>query len=663
MPRIANTRRDKIDGPSVLLVAMPWAKLERPSIQLGTLLAVLRRAGIGAEVRSYYLAFMQHLADVTADLPETNRISAEDYADIANRSLIGDWVFAVPPFCSPTGEREAYFSHLRRKGIDENLLSKMAAIQAWVPTFLEKCAAEILESGPRIVGFTSSFGQNVSSLVLSKILKKRNPSLRIIFGGANCDGCMGQELHRAFPWIDVVVRGEAEHILPRLVCNLLADESIEPQAGLCYRDGRVARVVDQAPSKMVPMEEVPTPVYDEYFKRLGEYTISSQLLHKVSIPFETARGCWWGAKSHCTFCGLNGSTMAFRSKAPTRAFQELKLLAAKHKRLEFIAVDNIIDMKYFNEFLPLLSDSEFDFELFYETKANLKKEQLRTMRNAGVSRIQPGIESFSTPILKLMRKGVTGLQNIRLLKWCCELGIQVSWNIVYGFPAEPIPEYDRMADLITYCLTHLQPPDLVRLGVERFSPYHERPEEYGLTLMGAQAHYRFIYRATDVELDKLAYSFDYRYADARDPETYVPKLKAAVDNWKNQLAPGSLCFSRGPGFSVIKDRRAGREPCDYRLGDPESQIYLACDAGTSPGKIWELLKAREAECSRQDIEEFLLQLLEAGLVYEEDGKFLSLAIPVRHKIQIPVTEQHRDFSSHLDNAPVTQIASVPIAIR
>jgi ribosomal peptide maturation radical SAM protein 1 len=662
MPRIANIRRDKGQSASVLLIAMPWTKLERPSIQLGTLLAVLRRAGISAEVRSYYLAFMQHLADATGDLAESSRILVADYTYIANRSLLGDWIFAVPPFCSPTEDREAYLSHLRRKGVDEDLLSKMAPIQACVPTFLEQCAGEILAGGPRIVGFTTSFSQNVSSLVLSKILKTRNPSLKIIFGGANCDGSMGQELHRAFPWIDVVVRGEAEHTLPRLVFNLLAGEAIEPQAGLCYRHGSVVRVVHQGPSKMVPMEEVPTPIYDEYFERLSRYTISSQLLHKVSIPFETARGCWWGEKSHCTFCGLNGSTMAFRSKAPTQAFQELKVLAAKHQRLEFSAVDNIIDMKYFSDFLPLLSTSEFDFELFYETKANLKKEQLRTMRNAGVGRIQPGIESFSTPILKLMRKGVTGLQNVRLLKWCAELGIQVSWNIIYGFPGEPISEYDRMADLIK-SLTHLQPPDLIRLGVERFSPYHQRPEEYGLTITGPLAHYRFIYRGIDVELDKLAYSFDYGYADARDPETYVLKLKTAVVKWKNEPVSDSLSLSRGPGFSVIKDRRTDWEPCDYRLADFESQIYLACDGGTTPSKIWELLKARETEFGRKDIEEFLLQLLEAGLVYEEDGKFLSLAIPVRHKIQTPVTEAHRDFSSQLDNVPVTQIASVPLAVR
>jgi hypothetical protein len=51
--------------------------------------------------------------------------------------------------------------------------------------------------------------------------------------------------------------------------------------------------------------------------------------------------------------------------------------------------------------------------------------------------LPPGIESLGTPILALMRKGITGLQNARLLKWCAESGIHVFWSVIYGFPGEP----------------------------------------------------------------------------------------------------------------------------------------------------------------------------------------------------------------------------------
>ena len=61
--------------------------------------------------------------------------------------------------------------------------------------------------------------------------------------------------------------------------------------------------------------------------------------------------------------------------------------------------------------------------------------------------LQPGIESLSTPILLLMRKGVTAFQNVRLLKWCAEYGIHVFWNVIYGFWGELPEEYARLARL------------------------------------------------------------------------------------------------------------------------------------------------------------------------------------------------------------------------
>ena len=48
--------------------------------------------------------------------------------------------------------------------------------------------------------------------------------------------------------------------------------------------------------------------------------------------------------------------------------------------------------------------------VFYETKANLTKDQLRALREAGIGTIQPGIESLSTDVLRTMRKGTTAVQ-------------------------------------------------------------------------------------------------------------------------------------------------------------------------------------------------------------------------------------------------------------
>ena len=118
-------------------------------------------------------------------------------------------------------------------------------------------------------------------------------------------------------------------------------------------------------------------------------------------------------------------------------------------------------------------------ELFYEVKANLKKAQVRLLRDAGVRVIQPGIESFSNDVLARMRKGVRGLQNIQLLKWCKEFGITPQWNLLWGFPHEPPEEYARMAALLPL-LTHLTPPQTASaIRIDRFSPNFDRAEALG----------------------------------------------------------------------------------------------------------------------------------------------------------------------------------------
>ena len=63
------------------------------------------------------------------------------------------------------------------------------------------------------------------------------------------------------------------------------------------------------------------PDFDDYF---GAAQAPSYCDTVVRLSAESSRGCWWGAKSHCTFCGLNGGTMAFRAKSAERfaAYQE-----------------------------------------------------------------------------------------------------------------------------------------------------------------------------------------------------------------------------------------------------------------------------------------------------------------------------------------------------
>ena len=129
---------------------------------------------------------------------------------------------------------------------------------------------------------------------------------------------MGLEYLRSFAFMDYAVIGEGDEAFPALLDSLSRRTvTIRAPGVAAFRDGKLIHE-GQAPP-VTNLDALPTPNYDEYFERAR----GNQLLQDIalshasySLPMESSRGCWWGAKQHCTFCGLNGGSMAYRSKSP-----------------------------------------------------------------------------------------------------------------------------------------------------------------------------------------------------------------------------------------------------------------------------------------------------------------------------------------------------------
>jgi ribosomal peptide maturation radical SAM protein 1 len=619
----------------VLLVSMPWATLHSPSIQIGILKALLEAKGFSVAAHHFYLDAAEYLINV--ENTGGNKFTCDDYRSIAGQYCnfgLGDWIFAVPPYKNIDIEDDKnYCDYLKENYVSESVIESAFIIRKNVGKMVTEWLEKILDLNPSIVGFTTSFSQNVPSLLLSKMLKDAKSETQIVFGGANCDGPMAPALLKTFHWIDAAFVGESEKSLPEYVRKIIYSDDAKPLSdinGLCFRNGENIQVTPQN-SEPVSMDEVPMPDYDDYFKQVVSSSLKSYILPRLWLPFESARGCWWGAKQHCTFCGLNGTSMSFRSKNVGRVLDEILSLGAKYQQTRFFAVDNIISMNHVRDLLPELKklrDDSYDFELFYETKVNLKKEQIEIMRKAGVKRVQPGIESLSTPILKMMRKGTTALQNIRFLKWVEQFGIVPDWNIIYGFPEEPMEEYDKMSKLVS-ALTHLSPPNFTHLGLQRFSPYHNNPEQFGLKMEGPSPYYKYIYETDDLTLSNLAYNFKFSYADQRNLDYTLP-LRTSVDEWRKIWRPGAdfLYYERGLNFLRICDNRPNLDGGYYTFRQTEAEIYLAADAGATAGQIANLLnKSALKPVKTEEVETFLEKLTQVKLAFKEGEIYLSLAIP------------------------------------
>src|SRR5262245_51256941 len=609
----------------VLLVSMPWDQLEHPPIQLGILQTALERDGVGADVCCLGLDFLDYCIAATVDRPADERLGVAEYDLVVELSRdvgLGDWIFAEPAVEADAG----YERWVREHPGAGRSIEVARRFRALVPSFLDRCAETLAARAPAVIGFTTGAQQTLASLALARRLKARLPDLRVVFGGAHCQGEMGAALHRAFPSVDAVRRGEGEQVIPGLGKHFLAGGPPRPQPGLCYRDGERSVAVPEV-GDPVPLDDVPVPRYDEYFARLRTSPAAAELRPRVTLLYESARGCWWGARSHCTFCGISALTMPFRSKRPERVVDELTVLARDASRV--LVVDYILDWSYFREMLPRLREARVNLRLFCETKANLRKEQVQLLHDAGFRSIQAGVESLSDPILKAIRKGVTAFQNVRLIKWCAELGVHLYWNVLYGLPGESPEEYARMAEAMR-SLVHLEPPRLMPLALDRFSPYHQRPEAYGLVPLGPRRDYRFIHPDLDAAtISALAYTFEYRHADGRDPADYVAPVREVVEFWRarRDVARGSLVYRRRGRSLVVTDRRPGLDACEYRFSAAEAATYLACEDGATLDEMEIALSAAGHRVRRGDLEAFVDELADARLVYRDGNRCLVLALP------------------------------------
>lgn len=595
---------------------MPFMDASRPSIQLGLLKALADAHGFPART-------------LHANLDFAARIGADYYQVLAQHRghMVGDWLFSLEAFTHEAPDPDSLMiddlahelSYLGQP--EQDLRDKITRTRCKeIPSYLDDLVDSFPWSDAAIVGFSSTFQQSVASFALARRLKERYPHIMTVFGGANFDGEMGLEIVRTVDCVDFAIIGEGDDSFPALLHALADGSDLDLVPGLARRVGGQVKATPAAPPRE-RLDDLPAPDYTEYFEHAEELGLLPPGEPGVWLPLETARGCWWGAKHHCTFCGLNGTTLRYRSKSADRVIDELAHQARKYRSCRFEAVDNILDMAYLKQLFPALVQDDAGYEFFYEVKANLSREQLRLLARAGVTRIQPGIESLSSHVLSLMRKGARASQNVNLLRWARYYDIDVAWNILWGFPAETKSDYSEQAAVIPH-LRHLQPPSgASRIWLERFSPLFgdvkdKRPER----------SYGYVY-PREVELERVAYFFDYEM-DGALPDSVYAGVRCAADDWSRAWlagGPPTLTYWSAPGLVQISDQRRPERAGTHTFRDTLADIYLACS--DRPITATAVRRELGLELPVEAIQEVFTEFGERGLMFL-DGQFaLALALP------------------------------------
>lgn len=618
----------------VVLVELPFRSPFSPSLGLARLHAALRSHNVPAMT-----AFTNERFACAIGVREYRWIAEF----LPHEVLLGDFAFA---HIVNGGERstpdltDSQRAFLAEHGVPFRALERLEDIRRRATVFIAELADEFVRSDPSIVGISTSY-QLTPALALARAVKDRNSHIALVLGGAQCTGTMGWAIHKYFECVDYVCSGEGEVLLPKLA-KCIRDGHLRDLAsipGLIYRE-KGESILAGAPEPVTDLDELPSPVFQDWFRCLRDSAMAVDTAD-LSLPFETSRGCWWAKKSQCLFCGLNAQNESYRRRQAATVYADLQRIA-EYGINRAIAVDTILDPGRFLDLFPMLAERPLPLHIAVETRSNLSREQVRLMREAGVVQIQPGIESLSAPILRLMRKGVTPLENLRLLKWTAEHGIACSWNLLYGFPNEPPEEYARMAQLIP-AVIHLQPPTFGcrRVRVVRFSPLYERHKDHGISRLWPAEAYSLVLGLHEAAIEDIALYFDWKTGDHRDP-SYVVPLRAAVDHWRKSIGSKSLTIIHRNRRRVdIVDRRSALRSRHVQLEGQRMAAYLACEGGASISEVAAQL-GESVRCTSGILDEFLREewILKLG------DEYLGVAVNATDIVPADVPESLLPAAAH-----------------
>ncbi|MET8682884.1 RiPP maturation radical SAM C-methyltransferase [Streptomyces sp. NPDC004732] len=601
----------------ITLVNMPWASIDFPSLALGIL-----KQRVADEFPDSRVDVVNANLDYLDWITERAGLTREEYNFCWDSYFTGysEWIFSSALYDDPQW-RNTEFADLVAGAVPGDMLNKGRELHALAPEYIESLVTRILADRPDVVGFSTTFAQNSAVLAAARLIKKTAPEVCVVLGGGNCDGPQGAALHRGFPFIDYVNRGEGELSFTRLLSSLRDKSSPADIPGLCWRaaDGTShANAMSAAP---LPASALVTPDYTDYFEQHAASRAGA--MAEPHLVVESSRGCWWGQKHHCTFCGLNGSFMEFRSKSPDRFVEELLAMTERYQVLNVAVADNILDMNYLRSMVPRLAEADCDLRISYEIKSNMRREQLASLVAAGIHYVQPGIESLNGRVLKLMDKGVTGCQNVRMMRDAESVSLGVVWNYLFGFPDETEEDYDAVIDQFP-AIHHLAPPNgVTRIAIERFSPYFNRPE-LGFGDLRPAAHYAVIYDLPESELRDMAYVFDAAHQGIST--THAERLEKAVETWRHEFPRGRLTQCDLTDSIVLTNTRPGFTWRTRTIEDPwEMAAFRLLEQPCTSDVLLKKLRSGDHDIaaedrSADDLSALLARWRTLGLLFEDGGQ-------------------------------------------
>lgn len=607
----------------ILLASMPWQPYYLASTQLGVLKSYLISHGIeNVEAGHWYLEVAHKLGFDTY-----NKIS-KPHLD-HGESLYSYLVF--PQMRDDILEDDVlikHFNEVRQNTSDENSSLRLRWNKRFFYDFriLHQSLFDRYNwNDYLLVGLTLNYGQTVPSLFAAREIKKRNPLCKIIIGGAEGTGDMGASLVEHFKAFDYACNGEGEQPLLELVELLQATGGMPHQSkiagikGLTYRD-HLGNILQNPSNQIECLSTLPIPDYGDYFDLIETFGIPKDEVVSC-LPIESSRGCYHA----CSFCALTAQWESFRNFGVEQVLETMDVLSSKYKILEFFFVDNITPTNC-QEIFERVAQSSKDYGFFYEARANLPRKTLETMKQAGLERVQIGIEALSSSMLEKFRKKAKVIHNIQAMKNCEELEILMSSNLITNHFLSSEKEIKETAEAIEYCTAYFPPNGISDFALVVGAPDYELGEQRGYLLQGNASFYRRnwpeeLFQSLHLpikDFEPLGQPVDWSSIQKRLKDWKQNYFDFKKDNPTNQKM---LCYYNGGDFLRIEDHRPGLE-ATHILDETSKNIYLF----SVQIKHLAMFQRQFKDLGSGVLQEILDDFVARKLMYRENDWYLSLGM-------------------------------------
>jgi ribosomal peptide maturation radical SAM protein 1 len=606
---------------NVLLVAMPFAGITIPSIQLPVLEGYCRERGITIETRHLYLkaAELYGLQNYHYLIyPPNDSYTAQM---VFSRYVFPEhWKNYEDRFREFFNQHSVQNSQVPQFSFDE-YVHRTDVLYQWILDHVDWRSFDL-------IGFTLNYGQLLPSLAVAKKIKELAPEKKIVFGGSRTVDTLGMNVLRAFDYIDFVVSGDGEDALFLLASDY---ENYKSIPRLMYRMGD--EVLWNKSDVVVDLDNVPIPSYDQFFQDLASTSVDVQQYYQYygRLPVEISRGCWW---NRCTFCNLNIQHQCYREKSVDRIIQEIQFLSERHHMMDFQLIGNTLPKTEYRTMFEKLKHLGRDFSFFVEARAGqLTSDDYRLMKEAGFITIQTGIESFSHNYLVKMNKGVRVIDNIAVLKFCKENGIKNNYNLLVRYPNEETVDFDETKKIVQMLKGYLDAPQLCELRVMHGSLIQRHPEQFNIERLEHAPIDLIMY-----PLEFLDKGFAFVYDFNRKTPSRNHPWESLVEEWKKEREVFELesnirqttidrlvfYFVDGGSFIKIYDKRDRQNIRIVVLNELERAVFLACV---------DMVSLQQLQQMFTNVPEFeLIAMLQSfeqnGLVFVEDELFLCLPLRI-----------------------------------